>query len=57
MIGCFKINNQIVSKTLLFLHTYFFLRRKSEMDSITIIEHGQMLSSAQINSEPSEEDV
>jgi hypothetical protein len=46
-----KVNNQIVPKTLFF----FYLRKKSEMDSVMTMEHGQMLSSAQINSEPTED--
>jgi hypothetical protein len=51
-----KANNQIVPKTLFFLdrttNSFFF---KIKMDSVMTMEHGQMLASTQINSEPSED--
>jgi hypothetical protein len=52
-----KANNQIVLKTVVFFfftQLFFRLGKVKEMDSVMSMEHGQMLSSARINSEPSE---
>ena len=51
-----KADNQTVQKKLFFLFAEIshLTLRKGEMDSVLTMEHGQMLSSAQINPESPE---